>query len=102
MNGQISPEGLREAAQFVQDEVIGAIDAVSDVSFPLAEGDLRRFPRESEDAQSASEGFLSLRQSFEQLVAELHAGAVAIEIARRQDIELPPQLFDRFRPFVDR
>jgi hypothetical protein len=101
MDQQISPENLREAARFFQDEVIGALDAVSDVAFPLDEGDLRRFPRESEEAQAASEGFLRLRESFERIVAQLHAGAVAVEVARERDIELPPELFAPLRPYLD-
>jgi hypothetical protein len=101
MNGEISPERLRQSAQFIQDEVIPALDAVSDVTFPLTEGDLRRFPRESPDAQAAADGFLRLRESLEQAVAQLFAGAVALEVARERDIELPSQLFAPLLPFLD-
>src|ERR687897_608708 len=100
MDEQISPEKLRDAARFLQQEVITALDAVSDVAFPLVKGDVRRFPRESEEAQAAKEGFLSLRHSFEQIVAQLYAGAVALEVARDRDIELPPELFAPLVPFV--
>jgi hypothetical protein len=102
MNGQISPDRMREAARFLQDEVIGALNAVSDVAFPLVKGDLRQFPRPSNEDQAASEGFRLLRESLQNTVAQLYAGAVALEIARDRDMELPPELFESLRPFIDR
>jgi hypothetical protein len=100
MDREPTPELLRDSARHIQDNVIPALDSVSDVSFPLVEGDLRRFPRESEEAQAASEGFLRLRDSFDGIVAELYAGAFALEEARALDVQLPPEIFLPLQPYL--
>ncbi|MBA3618042.1 MAG: hypothetical protein H0W56_00295 [Acidothermales bacterium] len=100
MNHDLSPASLREVAQHVHDVVIPALDSVSDAAFPLEKVDLRRFPRESEEAQAAKEGLLSLRESLEQTAAQLFALAVVQEVARDRDITLPPALFAVVEPFL--
>jgi hypothetical protein len=95
-----TPELLRASARHIQDTVIPALDSVSDVSSPLVQGDLRRFPRESEEAQAAAEGLLRLRDWFDRIVAELYAGAVALEAAQTLDIQLPPEIFVPLQPYL--
>jgi hypothetical protein len=100
VNHEPTPELLRDSARHIQDTVIPALDSVSDVSFPLVEGDLRRFPRESQEAQAAAEGFLQLRDSFDRIVAELYAGAFALEEARTLDVQLPQEIFLPLQPYI--
>lgn len=100
MDYEPTPELLREAAQRVLDTVIPALDSVSDAPLSLTEGDPHRFPRKPAEAKAAIEGFLGLRESFDQAVAELHAAALAIEVANERGIELPPEVFVPLRPFL--
>jgi hypothetical protein len=91
---RIDARELREAAQFVEETTLDALADYSDIAFPLAEGDLKTFPRPSPQDQAARQGFAVLRASAEQAVAALYALAAAREAAEAagREEELPAAL----------
>jgi hypothetical protein len=103
MEREIGAEELREVAHFVEESLVALAD-ISDISFPLVSGDLRRFPRQTAEGEAFEQGVEFLREDAEEALASLRALAVA-QAAVEQDPEralpVPPALFASVRPYIE-
>jgi hypothetical protein len=82
MEQEITADKLRDTARFVEEKILAALDALSDVSFPLVAGGARRFPRPAPEGRAAERGVEVLRKDAEDAIAALHALAVALDHER--------------------
>jgi hypothetical protein len=94
---QLEPRQLRELAQRLESEAGAAVDALSELEFPLVTGDLKDFPRPSGEHRAAEEGVKFLRESLNGAAAALYASSAA----REQGREAPDILFAAVEPYVN-
>lgn len=94
---KITAVELRGTAQFLEREILEALNDFSDVSPALTEGDLKVFPRPAPEHQAAEEGFSFLRQKIQNMIASLYALALASERNGR----VPPVLLTIVEPYVN-
>jgi hypothetical protein len=97
MEQRITPQVLRDAARFVNEEILAQIDELSDVAFPLVAGGAKGFPRPAPEDRAAQQGAEVLREEAEKAAAALYALAVASE----NDLPISEVLFASVQPFVD-
>jgi hypothetical protein len=97
MEQRITPQELRDAARFVNEEILAQIDELSDVAFPLVAGGAKGFPRPAPEDRAAQQGTEVLREEAEKAAAALYALAVASE----NDLPISEVLFASVQPFVD-
>src|SRR5215217_4781136 len=97
MEQRITPQDLRDAARFVNEEILAQIDGLSDVTFPLVPGGAKGFPRPAPEDRAAQQGAEVLREEAEKAAATLYALAVAGE----NDLPISEVLFSSVQPFVD-
>jgi hypothetical protein len=97
MDQRITPQELRNAARFVNEEILAQIDELSDVAFPLVAGGAKGFPRPAPEDRAAQQGAEVLREEAEKAAAALYALAVALE----NDLPISEVLFASVQPFVD-
>jgi hypothetical protein len=93
---KLTPQELRETAQFMEYEVLDALADYSDITFPNALGDLKVFPRPSPQDQAAQQGFVILRESTEQVISVLYALAAALDNNRA----VPDALLAPLMPYI--
>jgi hypothetical protein len=92
-----TPAELREAARFLEETSLDALDGYSDIDFAPVIGDLQNFPRPSPEARTAQRGFDVLREGIDDAVAALHALAAALESGR----DVPPALIAVVQPYLE-
>jgi hypothetical protein len=97
MEQRITPQELRDAARFVNEEILAQIDELSYVAFPLVAGGAKGFPRPAPEDRAAQQGAEVLREEAEKAAAALYALAVASE----NDLPISEVLFASVQPFVD-
>jgi hypothetical protein len=97
MEQRITPQELRDAARFVNEEILAQIDELSEVAFPLVAGGAKGFPRPAPEDRAAQQGAEVLREEAEKAAAALYALAVASE----NDLPISEVLFASVQPFVD-
>jgi hypothetical protein len=85
MEEELTAEKLRNTARFVEEQILAALDNLSDVSFPLVAGGAKDFPRPAPEDRAAQQGVEVLREEAEDAVAALHALALALD----PELELP-------------
>jgi hypothetical protein len=88
---------LRQVAEYVEDTVLETVTNYSDITFPLAHGDLKTFPRASAESRAAQRGFDVLRQSTEEIVTSLYAVAAAMD----NDLPVPQVLLVPLLPYIE-
>jgi len=93
---EMEADELRAVADFIEDTALDVIAAADDADFPLAQGDLKVFPRPSPSDRAAQQGLLVLRESAEQAAAALHALA-KVRAARGEVAALLPP----FQGYID-
>ena len=96
MEREISAEELRDVASFVEESLVALAD-ISDISFPLVSGDLRRFPRQTAEGEAFEQGVEFLREDAEGAAAALRALAEA----RDNEIPVHPALLASVQPYID-
>lgn len=94
---RLEPRQLRELAQRLESEAGAAVDALSELEFPLVTGDLKNFPRPSGEHRAAEEGVQFLRQSLRGASAALYT----LSAAREQGRDVPDILFAAVEPYVN-
>jgi hypothetical protein len=97
MEQRITPQELRDAARFVNEEILAQIDELSDVAFPLVAGGAKGFPRPAPEDRAAQQGAEVLREEAEKAAAALYALAVALE----NDLSVSDALFASVQPYID-
>jgi hypothetical protein len=97
MEQEISAEELRDVASFVEESLVALAD-ISDISFPLVSGDIRRFPRQTAEGEAFEQGVEFLREDAEGAVAALRALAEARDNAL---LPVPPALLASVQPYID-
>jgi len=97
MEREISAEELRDVASFVEESLVALAD-ISDISFPLVSGDLKRFPRQTAEGEAFEQGVEVLREDAEGAVAALRALAEARDNAL---LPVPPALLASVQPYID-
>ena len=96
MEREISAEDLRDVASFVEESLVALAD-ISDISFPLVSGDLRRSPRQTAEGEAFEQGVEFLREDAEGAAAALRALAEA----RDNEIPVHPALLASVQPYID-
>ena len=91
-----NPDELRRAAKFFEEEVLRSIHNLSDIAFPLEQGDLRRFPRPSPRNQAAELGKEVLREWAERAAAAMYLLAAAMDNDRKPS----PAVFALIQPYL--
>jgi hypothetical protein len=97
-NGQeLTADELRAVAHFVEETALDVLADAAAIDFPLAQGDLKVFPRPSPADRAAAFGFTVLRESTEQAAAALHALAAV----REAGLEVPEALLPPLEGYID-
>ena len=96
MEQEISAEALRDVASFVEESLVALAD-ISDISFPLVSGNLRRSPRQTAEGEAFEQGVEFLREDAEGGVAALRALAEV----RDKALPVPPALLASVQPYID-
>jgi hypothetical protein len=94
---RITAQELRRVAEYVEDTVLETLASYSDISFPLAHGDLKTFPRPSAESRAAQRGIDVLRQDTEEAVTALYAIAAAMD----NDLDVPQVLLVPLLPYIE-
>jgi hypothetical protein len=96
MSQEVPLEELRSLASEMESALL-RLEDYSEISFPLATGDLRRFPRPTPEDRAAEQGFDVLREEGEKTVAVLYAFAAAAD----RDRTVPRELLALVQPAID-
>jgi hypothetical protein len=94
--GDFDAAELRAAAEFFQNEVLGAIDDLSDMPMPLVRGGSKDFPAPLPEQRAAAQGLSVLRQSAEDAIAVLFAATFALQAGR----DVVPGIRVLVRPYL--
>ncbi len=100
MEPTMNAETLRDAAQFLERDLLDSLEELSDQSaFPLVIGGAQFFPRESPEDQATLRALADAREEAEQAVAFVNLAAAASE----RGIELSPSVLSllNVQPLID-
>ena len=97
MNQEPRAEELRNAARFVEDEILDPLADLSNVSFALVVGGAKDFPRPAPEGEAVKRGVEVLREEAQDAVAALHALAAA----RDNDLPVSSALLASVQPYIE-